>query len=87
MSWWSSISERHHIQFHKTRILSTKPRYMGHTIRDVIEIELYPNNIVTCLLKARTVEPKKTSVARQWLCKHVSMTTKSRDCSNRYTQQ
>jgi hypothetical protein len=26
--------------------------------------------IVTCLLKARVVKPKKTSVARQWVGKH-----------------
>jgi hypothetical protein len=44
-------------------------------------------NIVTCLLKARTVEPEKTSVSRQWFCKHVSETTKSCDHSNTYTQQ
>jgi hypothetical protein len=30
--------------------------------------------------------PQKTSVAREWICKHVSMATKSPDHSNRYTR-
>jgi hypothetical protein len=28
------------------------------------------NNIAACLLKARTVKPAETSLAREWLCKH-----------------
>jgi hypothetical protein len=39
---------------------------------------------VTCLLKVRIAEPEKMSIARQWLCKHVSMATKSCDRHNRY---
>jgi hypothetical protein len=39
--------------------------------------------IVTYLLKARIAEPEM-SVARQWLCKHVSTATDSHDHSNRY---
>jgi hypothetical protein len=30
---------------------------------------------VTCLLKAGLTEPEKTPVVRQWLRKHVSLTT------------
>jgi hypothetical protein len=40
---------------------------------------------MTCLLKAGIAEPKETAVAREWLCKHVSMATNSHDHSNRYT--
>jgi hypothetical protein len=35
---------------------------------------------------AGIAEPEKTSVARQWLCKHDSTATKSRDRNNRYTR-
>jgi hypothetical protein len=42
-------------------------------------------NIVTRGFKERIVQPEKTSVSRQWLCKHVSTATNSRDRSNRYT--
>jgi hypothetical protein len=38
----------------------------------------------TCPLNARIAEPEKTSVVKQWLCKHVSTATKVRD-RNRYT--
>jgi hypothetical protein len=41
-------------------------------------------SIVTWGLKARIVEPEKTSVSRQWLYKHVSAVTNLRDRSNRY---
>jgi hypothetical protein len=40
-----NISLGHCIQLHHTTILSTKPRYMDCIIREVIEIEVYPNNI------------------------------------------
>jgi hypothetical protein len=50
-----SISLGHHIQLHNTSILSTKPRYMDRIIREVINIELQPNNLNTqngfCLCK------------------------------------
>jgi hypothetical protein len=39
----------------------------------------YSVNIVTCLLKAGIAELVKMFVARQWLHKHVSTATKSRD--------
>jgi hypothetical protein len=39
-----SISLGHHIQLHNT-ILSTKPRYMDHIIREAIENELHSNNM------------------------------------------
>jgi hypothetical protein len=42
--------------------------------------------IVTCLLKTGIAEPEETAVARQWLCKHVSTATKSRDRGNRCTR-
>jgi hypothetical protein len=42
-------------------------------------------NIVICPLKARIGEPEETVIARQWLCKHVSMETRSRDRYNRGT--
>jgi hypothetical protein len=38
-----SINLGHPIQPHNTIILSTKPRYMDHIIRDLTEIELHPN--------------------------------------------
>jgi hypothetical protein len=44
-------------------------------------------SIVTCLLKARIPESGKTSVAKKWLCKHVSTATKPRDRRNRYTRK
>jgi hypothetical protein len=42
------------------------------------------NNIVTCPLKARIVEPEETVVARQWPCKHVFTAIKSCDHRNGY---
>jgi hypothetical protein len=42
---------------------------------------------VTCPLKARIVEPEKTSVAWQFLRKHVSTATKLHGCSSIHTQQ
>jgi hypothetical protein len=39
----------------------------------------------TCLLKARIAEPEETAVAREWLCKHLSMATTSDDHNNRHT--
>jgi hypothetical protein len=42
---------------------------------------VYTVNNVTCLLKAGIVEPEEMAVARQWLCKHVSMATNSRDAT------
>jgi hypothetical protein len=44
------------------------------------------DNTVTCFLKAGIAELEKTSVVRQWLSKHVSTATKSRDRRNRYTR-
>jgi hypothetical protein len=38
--------------------------------------------VVTYLLKAKMAEPDEMVVARQWLCKHVSTATESRDCHN-----
>jgi hypothetical protein len=43
--------------------------------------------IVTCLLKTGTVNPEEMGVARQWLCKHISTATSSRDHGRAYTQQ
>jgi hypothetical protein len=40
-----SISVRHHIRLHNTSILSIKPQYMDHIIREVTDIELYPSNM------------------------------------------
>jgi hypothetical protein len=40
-----SINLGHHIQLQDTTILSTKSRYMDRMIREVIEIELHPNNM------------------------------------------
>jgi hypothetical protein len=38
---------------------------------------------VSCLLKSRIAEQEKITVVRQWLFKHVSTATKSRDrCNN-----
>jgi hypothetical protein len=37
-------------------------------------------------MKAGTVEPEDTAVARQWLCKHVSTATNSHDRGNRYAR-
>jgi hypothetical protein len=53
-----------------------------------IYIYIYTHNIyvVTCPLNARRVEPEKTVIAGQWLCKHVSSATESRDRSNGYTR-
>jgi hypothetical protein len=42
-------------------------------------------DIVTCLLKARIVEPEEMAIARQWLCRCISMATKLCDHSNGYT--
>jgi hypothetical protein len=53
----------------------------------VISLGTVVSNIVTCPLKARTVEPKEATVSRQWLCKHVSTATKLRGHSNGHTQQ
>jgi hypothetical protein len=41
----NSISRGHRIQFQDTKILSTKSRYMDRLFREVIEVELYPNNM------------------------------------------
>jgi hypothetical protein len=35
----------HHIQFENTRILAKKSGHMEHIIRDLIEIELLPDNM------------------------------------------
>lgn len=34
-------------------------------------------SIVTCLLKARMVRSEKTSIARQWVGKHIPMETRT----------
>jgi hypothetical protein len=49
-------------------------------------VELLNQSTVTCLVKAAIAEPEKTSVSRQWLCKHVSTATKSCDRHDRYTR-
>jgi hypothetical protein len=36
-------------------------------------------------VEAGIAEPEKIAAAREWLCKHVSMATNSRDHSMRYT--
>jgi hypothetical protein len=38
----------HRIRFYNTSILVTKTRYMDRSVREAIEIELHPKNIVTC---------------------------------------
>jgi hypothetical protein len=40
-----SINQRHHIQFRNSSILATKTRYMDHSVREAIEIELQPYNV------------------------------------------
>jgi hypothetical protein len=40
-----SINLGHRIQLHNTSILAKKSRYMDHIIKEVIKIELHPNNI------------------------------------------
>jgi hypothetical protein len=40
-----SIKLGHHIQLHDTTILSIKPRYMDHIIREAIEIGLHPSDM------------------------------------------
>jgi hypothetical protein len=40
-----SINLGHCIQLHHTTIISTKPRYMDHVIREATETELHPNNM------------------------------------------
>jgi hypothetical protein len=40
---------------------------------------MWKEYIVIRGLKARIVEPEETAVARQWLCKHVSKATRTRD--------
>jgi hypothetical protein len=40
-----NINLGHHIQLHHTTILSTRPGYMNHIIREAIEIELHSNNM------------------------------------------
>jgi hypothetical protein len=61
-----SIGQGNHILFHKASTLTTKTRYMDHTVREAIEIELHSYNInreggfclskswksLTCSLKA-----------------------------------
>jgi hypothetical protein len=51
-----SINLGHHIQLQNTTILSTKPRYKDRIIREAIEIELHPNNMIRedgfCLSKS-----------------------------------
>jgi hypothetical protein len=42
-----SISRGHRIQLQDTKILSTKSRYMDRLIKEVIQIELHPNNMNT----------------------------------------
>jgi hypothetical protein len=56
-----------------------------HTTLGSLSKSPYCISIVTCLLKARIVESEETAVARQWLCKHLSMATKARDHRIRYT--
>jgi hypothetical protein len=40
-----SMNLEHDILFQDTRILSTKSGYMGRFVREVIELELHPNNM------------------------------------------
>jgi hypothetical protein len=40
-----SINQRHRIQFHNSSILASKTRYIDHTVREAIVIELHPYNI------------------------------------------
>jgi hypothetical protein len=40
---------------------------------------------LTCLLKTGIEEPEEMTIAREWLCKHISTATNSHDCSNRHT--
>jgi hypothetical protein len=41
-----SIDQEHRIQFHNSSILAMKTRYMDRTVREAIEIELHPYNIL-----------------------------------------
>jgi hypothetical protein len=50
-----SINQGHRIQVHNSSILATKNRYMGHIVREAIEIELQPYNINH---PTPTLEPK-----------------------------
>jgi hypothetical protein len=51
------IDSEHRILFHDTSILATKTRYMFSIVREAIEIEFHPNNMLRdiglCLSKPR----------------------------------
>jgi hypothetical protein len=65
-------------------VLSTR-RYLPTRLHAAITHEI--RILLTCLLKVRIAKPEERAIDRQWLCKHVSRVTKSRERRNRYENE